>query len=148
MLYKLKKSVSPHFWMNIIDETIEIPGIVEFSNLRPLPETIVYVPYYMPVTQPKWGWTDAQFIEQSFGYLKRINPLITDADLVEAKVGRLRYAQPVCTPNVLDQLPPVETEIAGLQVADTCFYYPEDRGIAESVRLGRAMAEAVPGREA
>ncbi len=44
VLYKLKKSVSPHFWMNIIDEAIEIPGIVEFSNLRPLPVTMVYVP--------------------------------------------------------------------------------------------------------
>ena len=41
-------------------------------------------------------------------------------------------------------LPPVETAIRGLQIADTCFYYPEDRGIAESVRLGRQMAERVP----
>jgi hypothetical protein len=30
-----------------------------------------------------------------------------------------------------------------LQVADTCYYYPEDRGIAESVRLGAEMANAV-----
>jgi hypothetical protein len=37
----------------------------------------------------------------------------------------------------------VQTSIAGLQIADTCFYYPEDRGIAESVRLGEAMAAAV-----
>jgi hypothetical protein len=29
---------------------------------------------------------------------------------------------------------------AGLQVADTSFYYPGDRGISESVRLGREMA--------
>jgi protoporphyrinogen oxidase len=57
-------------------------------------------------------------------------------------VGRLRHAQPVCGPEFLATLPPVQTPIAGLQIADTCFYYPEDRGIAESVRLGRAMAEA------
>jgi len=37
----------------------------------------------------------------------------------------------------------VQTPIEGLQIADTCFYYPEDRGIAESVRLGSAMAKAV-----
>jgi hypothetical protein len=35
------------------------------------------------------------------------------------------------------------TPIAGLQIADICFYYPEDRGIAESVRLGRDMARAI-----
>jgi hypothetical protein len=41
-------------------------------------------------------------------------------------------------------LPPVETSIRGLQIADTCFYYPEDRGISESVRFGKLMAERVP----
>jgi hypothetical protein len=41
-------------------------------------------------------------------------------------------------------LPPVATPIRGLQIADTSFYYPEDRGIAESVRLGRQMAAAIP----
>ena len=55
-------------------------------------------------------------------------------------MGRLRHAQPVCTPGFLDRLPPVQTDIAGLQIADTCFYYPEDRGVSESVRLGQDMA--------
>jgi hypothetical protein len=36
----------------------------------------------------------------------------------------------------------VQTPISGLQIADTCYYYPEDRGIAESVRLGQQMAVA------
>lgn len=144
VVYKLRKSVSPHFWVNIIEPDMEIPGIIEFSNLRDVPETVVYVPYYMPVTQPKWAWTDQQFIDQSFAYLKRINPALSDTDLLDAKVGRLRHAQPVCEPNFRDKLPPVQTPIAGLQIADTCYYYPEDRGIAESVRFGRQMAEAVP----
>ncbi len=59
-------------------------------------------------------------------------------------VGRLRHAQPVCPPGFAAMLPEVETPIRGLQIADTCFYYPEDRGIAESARLGKSMAERVP----
>ncbi len=35
----------------------------------------------------------------------------------------------------------IQTVIAGLQIADTCFYYPEDRGVSESVRLGQEMAD-------
>jgi protoporphyrinogen oxidase len=58
-------------------------------------------------------------------------------------VGRLRYAQPVCPPGFADMIPPVQTPITGLQIADTCFYYPEDRGISEGIRLGRAMADAI-----
>jgi len=143
LVFKLKRSVTPHFWVNIVEPDIEIPGIIEFSNLRPLPHTVVYVPYYMPVTQPKWALSDEALLAEAFGYIKRINPAITDADLIDARAGRLRHAQPVCEPNFAEMIPPVQTAIAGLQVADTCFYYPEDRGIAESVRLGRTMARAV-----
>jgi protoporphyrinogen oxidase len=141
LLFKLRKSVTPHFWVNIVSNDIDIPGIIEFSNLRPVGNSIVYVPYYMPVTQPKWKWTDQQFIEEAFAYIKRINPNIGDDDLIDAKVGRLRHAQPICEPNFRDKLPPVQTPIGGLQIADTCYYYPEDRGVAESIRLGRRMAE-------
>jgi protoporphyrinogen oxidase len=97
----------------------------------------------MPVTRPKWKWTDQQFIDEAFAYIKRINPKIGDDDLIDAKVGRLRHAQPICEPNFRAKLPAVQTPIGGLQVADTCYYYPEDRGVAESVRLGRRMAENV-----
>ncbi|MEA2892882.1 MAG: hypothetical protein QOI05_3675 [Bradyrhizobium sp.] len=141
LLFKLRKSITPHFWLNIIADDIDIPGIIEFSNLRPASETIVYVPYYMPVTQPKWGWKDQQFIDEAFGYIKRINPQIGNDDILDAKVGRLRHAQPICEPNFRDKLPPVQTPVKGLQIADTCYYYPEDRGVAESIRLGRRMAE-------
>ena len=41
------------------------------------------------------------------------------------------------------KIPPVQTPIHGLQIADTCFYYPEDRGISENVRIGEEMAERV-----
>jgi protoporphyrinogen oxidase len=95
----------------------------------------------MPVTQPRWSWSDEELITESLACIGRVNPAVTRADLVEARVGRLRHAQPVCGPNFLDRLPPVQTPITGLQIADTCYYYPEDRGIAESVRLGREMAE-------
>jgi protoporphyrinogen oxidase len=143
VLFKLKKSVTPHFWLNIVDDGMDIPGLIEFSNLRPVDSTIVYAPYYMPTTQPKWKWEDRQFIDQVRGYIKRINPSITDDDILDTKVARLRYAQPICEPHFLNKLPPAQTPVRGLQIADTCFYYPEDRGVAESIRLGRRMAEAV-----
>jgi protoporphyrinogen oxidase len=143
VLFKIAKSVTRHFWLNINDANIDIPGIVEFSNLRPLPDTIVYVPYYMPQSHPKFERTAAEFVTEAFGYIKHLNPSITDQDLLSSKVGRLRYAQPVCEPGFLAKIPNVMTPIRGLQAADTCYYYPEDRGIAESVRYGKMMAEAI-----
>ncbi len=145
LLFRLTKSVTPHFWVNTIAPDIEIPGIIEFSNLRPVPggETVVYVPYYMPVTHPKFSWSDEALLDEAFSYIQRINPAITRDDIRAAKVGRLRHAQPICEPGFAAKIPPIQTPIAGLQIADTCFYYPEDRGISESVRLGKEMAARI-----
>lgn len=143
LLLKLRKRVTPHFWLNVMDERMDIPGIIEFSNLRNLPEHVVYVPYYMPATHPKWHQDDAIFIQEALAYLRIINPDLTEDDLIDSTVGRLRHAQPVCTPDFLKTLPPIQTSISGLQVADTCYYYPEDRGISESVRIARDMVHAI-----
>ncbi len=145
VVLKLRRSVTPHFWVNVVDPDMPIPGIIEFSNLRPsgTGEAVVYVPYYMPTTNPLWGRTDEDFIARSLACIARINPAVSRDDLVASHVGRLRLAQPVCPPGFGATIPPVQTPARGLQIADTAFYYPEDRGIAESVRLGQAMAQAV-----
>jgi protoporphyrinogen oxidase len=147
VVLKLRKPVTEHFWINIVDPSLPIPGIVEFSNLRQLgSNSVVYAPYYMPSTNPLWSRTDDVFINEVIDCLIKINPNICRDDLIMAQVGRLRHAQPICPPGFGARLPPVQTSVRGLQIADTCFYYPEDRGIAESVRLGREMARtAVAG---
>jgi protoporphyrinogen oxidase len=144
VVHKLKRSVSPHFWVNINDSRMTIPGIVEFSNLRDVGEDhVVYIPYYMPQTHAKFTEPDGFFLKETLDYLQLINPNLEEKDILASKVGRLRYAQPVCTPGFLNTLPPINPHIKGLQVADTSYYYPEDRGISESVKLAKQMAGAV-----
>lgn len=143
VLLKLKKPITDHFWLNINDQRIDIPGIVEFSNLRYLSDTVVYVPYYMPQTHPKFTQSDDFFVKEAMDYLTEVNPALTREDLLASHVGRLSYAQPVCEPGFSAKIPPVQTPIAGLQVADTCYYYPEDRGISESVRFAKIMVDAL-----
>jgi protoporphyrinogen oxidase len=147
LVFKLKRSVSPHFWVNISEPDIAIPGIIEFSNLRTVGgESVVYVPYYMPNDNAKFSWTDEELLKEAFACLRRINPSLAQEDVIAAHVARLRHAQPVCEPGFAAKLPPIQTPVEGLQVADTCFYYPEDRGISESVQLGQKMASQLPSR--
>jgi len=143
VVFRLKRPVTPHFWVNISDARFEIPGVVEFSNLRPTGASVVYIPYYMPAGHPKFARDDAFFRNEGFGYLKLLNPALGDGDVIACQVSRLRHAQPVCPPGFAAMLPPVQTSIRGLQIADTCFYYPEDRGISESVRFGKMMAAGI-----
>lgn len=140
VIVKLKKALTENFWLNTNDPEMDIPGLVEYTNLRPLDQHIVYVPFYMPGENPKFSDSDAVFIEKVRTYLKKINPQLSDSDFIDVRASRYRYAQPICDPGYLDRLPPVSLPVEGLWVADTSYYYPEDRGISESIGFGRKMA--------
>ncbi len=144
VIVKLKKRVSRNFWLNVNDPLMDIPGLVEYTNLRPFGnDHIVYVPFYMPGEHPKYQDTDQQFINKVKSYIKTINPVLRDEDFSQMHVNRYRYAQPVCGPAYLDTLPSARLPINGLWVADTSYYYPEDRGISEGIGFGRKLAKII-----
>jgi len=140
VIARLRQRVTGNFWLNVNDPGMDIPGLVEYTNLRPLDQHIVYVPFYMPGEHAKFAEPDAVFLDKVRRYLKVINPRLQDDDFLELRASRYRFAQPVCPPGFLENLPPYELPITGLWVADTSYYYPEDRGISESVGFGRMMA--------
>lgn len=143
VILKLKQSLSPYFWLNINDKNIAVPGVIEYSNLNTQDASIVYVPYYMPQTNKKYKWSDTEFVKEVYSYLSKLN-IDFDEDWVLSKhVSRYEYAQTVCTPNFFSQLPAMQTSIQGLLMADTSYYYPEDRSISESILRGKKLANKV-----
>ena len=140
VIVKLRKALTANFWLNTNDPEMDIPGLVEYSNLRPLDQHIVYVPFYMPGEHPKFSEPDQTFLDKVHRYMKKINPELRDEDFMDMRASRYRYAQPICDPGYLDNLPPTALPVHGLWVADTSYYYPEDRGISESIDFGRKMA--------
>jgi amine oxidase (flavin-containing) len=140
VIAKLKKPLTDNFWLNTNDPDMDIPGIVEYTNLRPLDRHVVYVPFYMPGEHPKYQDDDHVFLDKVRRYLKKINPALQDDDFIDIRASRYRHAQPICDPGYLSKLPPVKLPVEGLWVADTSYYYPEDRGISESIGFGRQMA--------
>jgi protoporphyrinogen oxidase len=140
VIAKLRKRLTGNFWLNVNDPAMDIPGLVEYSNLRPLGDHVVYVPFYMPGEHPKFSEPDAAFTDKVRSYLRTINPALADEDFLDIRVSRYRFAQPICPPRFLESLPPFQLPIKGLWVADTSYYYPEDRGISESLAFGQMMA--------
>ena len=140
VIVKLKKSLTKNFWLNINDPDMDIPGLVEYTNLRPLSDHIIYVPFYMPGEHEKFSEPNQVFLDKVKKYLKIINSDLKDEDFLAMHASRYRYAQPICPPNFLDNLPNADLPIEGLIVADTSYYYPEDRGISDSIKLGRKLA--------
>jgi protoporphyrinogen oxidase len=97
----------------------------------------------MPTTNQKFSWTDYELIKDAFGCLAELNPDLLPNDLTGACVARLHDGQRICDQEFAAKLPHLQTGIKGLQIASTCFYHRNDRGIAESVRLGRDGARAI-----
>lgn len=143
VIVKLDMPLTENFWLNTNDESMDIPGIIEYSNLNPEVGNIVYVPYYMPQSNPMYKESDEVFVEKVRRYFKIINSDIKDENIMDIRVHRYHYAQPICQPNFLDTLPDAKLPIDGLWVADTSYYYPEDRGISESIGYGRNLAKRV-----
>lgn len=145
---RLRHPLTENFWLNVNDPNMEIPGLIEYSNLNPvvgnaIPQGLVYVPFYMPKTRAKYTQNNASFIEETLSYLNRINSDFTKDWVLATHVSRYEFAQPICAPNFYQQLPPMQTNIQGFMMADTSYYYPEDRGISESVRMGKQLAQLV-----
>jgi protoporphyrinogen oxidase len=145
VLLKLRKRFTENFWLNINDPRIEIPGLIEYTNLNPLDgnASVVYAPFYMPQTHAKYGRDLQSFVEETIAYMKLIDADFSDADVLATSVHRYEYAQTVCTPGFYDKLPPMKSKVAGLFMADTSHYYPEDRSICESMSLGAKLANLV-----
>ncbi|AZR36143.1 NAD(P)/FAD-dependent oxidoreductase [Xanthomonas vasicola] len=144
VILKLSKPVSENFWINISDDCIAIPGLIEYSNLNPGKgpgEHIVYAPYYMPKTHPKWQWSNQQLIDEVVSYLQMINPDFKPEWIRATHCHRYEYAQTICPPGFQDMLPPMKTPLRGFFMADTAYYYPEDRSINESILVGSKIAK-------
>ena len=141
VMLKLTQSLTPYFWLNISDDRFEIPGIIEYSNLNPLKDTVVYVPYYMPQSHVKFSWDAQQFREETVASLRKINPAFDESWIKAFHVSRYFYAQPVCVKQFLSTLPDMRSGIQGFYMADTSYYYPQDRSITESLKLGYQLAD-------
>ena len=112
------------------------------SNLRDLPFNLVYIPFYLPFEHPDYQRNDENFIKDAWECLKCLNPKLKDENLIDSQCNRYRYAQPICGVKFESKIPPLEP-LKNLFILDTTYYYPEDRGINESIKCGINLANHI-----
>ena len=139
VVLQTRQPVTANFWTNVNDARFAIPGVIEMSNLRPLGAPVSYVPFYIPADHPDYQRPNQAFVADAWACLKAINPQLSDADLLASHCSRYRFAQPVCGVHFQQSLPPMQP-FPRVFTADTTAYYPEDRGISESIDFGRKLA--------
>ncbi|HWX24942.1 MAG TPA: FAD-dependent oxidoreductase, partial [Vicinamibacteria bacterium] len=140
LFLRLSRSVTPYFWVNANDPRVPFAGMIEYTNLNPLPslggDTILYVPQYLPAEDPRYSMTDEEVQRSYLDALALINPSFDKSWVRFAAVFRDRYAQPLCLTDYRETTPPIETPVQNLFLTDSCQLHPHDRTISGSFGLG------------
>ncbi|MGC8588856.1 MAG: NAD(P)/FAD-dependent oxidoreductase [Hydrogenobaculum sp.] len=141
VVIKLRKPFSRYFWININDDEIKIPGLINYSALREdIKSNIVYIPFYLPKDSELFK-KDERFIKDLCKtYLKKINKDLKDEDFLAFSINIYKNAQGVYEPLYLYKLPPINVA-KDFYALDTTYYYPEDRGFSESVRIAKYVVD-------
>jgi protoporphyrinogen oxidase len=141
---RLQERVTPFFWVNTNDPRVPFAGMIEYTNLNPLPELgddkILYIPQYLSADDPRYGQTDEEVLAKYTDALALINPAFDRSWIRFSAVFRDRYAQPICLPDYRTSTPSIATPIPNLFLTDSCQLHPHDRTISGSFGLGLEAA--------
>lgn len=147
MLLSLKRRFSKNFWTNINDPRISFNGFIEQTNLnqdlRLAGLNVLYVPFYLPTTDPRYSFADDALFQEYTDMLALMNPSFSREWVKEFHVFRAPYAQAVFTTNFVDLIPAHRSSVHGLYVTDSTQFYPEDRTISAAIEQGRTVAAMI-----
>jgi len=147
LILRLKHSLSDTYWLNVNDPGFPFVGVIEHTNFD-LPENykgshIAFLSRYLAVEDPVWSYSDEQYVEFALVHLKRMFPKLERSWLLDHRVWRAEFAQPVTERNYSQYVPGRETPFVNASISTMAQIYPEDRGTNYAIREGRAVADHI-----
>ena len=137
---RLSRPVTPFFWVNTNDPRVPFAGMIEYTNLNPVPELqgdhVLYVPQYLSADDPRYAQSDEEVLRKYADALALVNPAFDRRWIRFSAVFRDRYAQPICLRDYRTTTPTIQTPVANLLLTDSCQLHPHDRTISGSFGLG------------
>lgn len=132
------------YWLNVNDRDFPFLALVEHTNLVP-PEDygglhLVYLGNYLPMDHWLFRASDEEAVREMVAGVRLVRPDFQDEWIKRSWVFKAPYAQPIVTTDYLAKLPPHETPLEGVYLANMAHVYPQDRGQNYSLRLGEQMA--------
>jgi protoporphyrinogen oxidase len=132
------------YWLSIADPGYPFLAVVEHTNFQP-PEDyggrhLVYLGNYLPMDHPRMHASQEEALAELLPHLSRINPDFRPEWVSESWAFAAPYAQPIVTREYRLHIPPHQTAIPGLYLANMFQVYPQDRGQNYSVLLANQLA--------
>ncbi len=148
LLLELNQSFTPYYWTNIADPELPFVGVIEHTNLiereRYDGRRFLYIANYLAP-----GDELLSLSPEDADRPLRAGPAPHQPGLRPQAWIKARWlhsepaAQPIVTVGYGERIPPLQTGVPGLVLANTTQIYPEDRGTNYAVRLGDQAAAAL-----
>jgi protoporphyrinogen oxidase len=150
LVLRLKQSLSDTYWLNVNDPGFPFVGVIEHTNFD-TPDNyngshIAFLSRYLAVEDPVWLYGDEEYLIFALEHLKRMFPEMDKSWVVDYKVWRAEFAQPVTERNYSQYVPGRETPFENAFISTMAQIYPEDRGTNYAIREGRAISEILMNR--
>jgi protoporphyrinogen oxidase len=139
-LFILRSSVTPYYWINILDAKVPFSVIVNKQSLLPKGyyrgRYPLYIGHYVPDTSELFAKNDEELFKYYISYLRKIFPGI-DGEIAGYEVSKTKFAQPVVTA----PWKPLQhtTNIPNLYTTSMAHIFPEDRGANYAIREARRI---------
>jgi len=150
LVLRLNHSLSSTYWLNVNDPGFPFVGVIEHTNFDS-PDNyngthIAFLSRYLAKEDPVWEYDDEQYVEFALTHLKRMFPEMDRSWVVEYKVWRADYAQPITERNYSKYVPGRATPFENGFISTMAQIYPEDRGTNYAIREGREVAHDIAAR--
>ena len=141
---ELDRSLSDTYWLNVNDPGFPFVGVIEHTNFDS-PDNyqgrhIVYLSRYLAKQDPLWAYADADYLAFCVQHLQRMFPALQRDWVLDFRIWRADYAQPVTERGYSAYVPAHTTPFANAWIGTMAQIYPQDRGTNYAIRDGQAMA--------
>lgn len=134
------------YWLNICDKDAPVLAVVEHTNFMNAShynnEHLLYLGNYLPHDHPYFSMTAAELLKTFDSYLQRLHPDY-EKSLIGIQKFTAPFAQPIIPTNYSHLIPPFETPLKNVYLANMQQVYPWDRGTNYAVELGEKIASLI-----
>jgi protoporphyrinogen oxidase len=142
----LRRPLAGYYVTNITDEA-PFTGVIEMTALVDPAELagrhLVYLPKYVTADDPEFTRTDDELRAAFLPALARMNPGLSEDDVLAMRVSRVRHVFALSTLDYSRRVAPIETSVPGLALVNSAQIVNGTLNVNETVRLAEASLQTL-----
>ncbi len=145
LILSLDRKLMETYWLNLNDPGIPFLALVEHTSMMPPADYdgqhLLYLGNYLPNDHPLLTKPKEEILAEFLPHLKKVNPAFETGWVKQSWLWNAPFAQPIVTLDYKDKLPPHQTPLPNVLLANMAHVYPQDRGQNYSIKLGEKIAK-------